>query len=380
MTDVPGSRPPRVLHITEYVKGGTATYMNTLLGEQRADVGRSLARVRVLATAQHREHIDAPDADVTTYDYPARTPGNLRLLRRAIADELSARPADVVHLHGSIVGGIARTMRLPKCEGRRPAVVYCAHGWSFLQDTSPLKKRAYTLLERLLARRTDRTVCISRDEFEGAVAAGLPKAKLDCVLNALPEDPPAAEPMSLPENVAEGEGPLWLFVGRYDRQKGLDILLPAFEGDRGAGRLACVGGAIVGGDPLAFPPRTADLGWASPGQVQWLLARCDGLVVPSRWEGFGLVAAEAMRAGRAVIAAGRGGLPEVVVDGVTGRVVETLSADAFADALRSCDGPTLRAWGEAGRTRFRERFTAARMHAELLETYERARLRGRTSS
>ena len=44
-------------------------------------------------------------------------------------------------------------------------------------------------------------------------------------------------------------------------------------------------------------------------------AAADGLVVPSRWEGFGLVAIEAMRAGTAVIASDRGALPELVEHG-----------------------------------------------------------------
>ena len=370
--------PLRVLHATEVVKGGTATYVSTLVRRQLADPG--VASVRVLATDAHREHLDVPDENVSVYEAGGRSAKAVRSLRAALKAELAGRPADVVHVHGSVTGGAVRLPPWP-AKGRRPAVVYCAHGWSFLRDSAAWKRAACRAAERLLAGRCERIVCISGDERRAALDAGLPASKLRTVHNGLPPEPPAAEPVDLPPEAAaaveaaRGRGePVYLFVGRYDDQKGLDRLLPLFAGGGVPGVALCVGEAIVGGRAVTFGPRAFDLGWATGGQVQWLLSRCDALLVPSRWEGFGLVAAEAMRAGRAVIAEDVGGLPEVVADGETGRIVNGREdwAAAWTAALREAGPDELRRWGDSGQRRFRERFTDSRMASGILGVYRQA--------
>jgi glycosyltransferase involved in cell wall biosynthesis len=75
-----------------------------------------------------------------------------------------------------------------------------------------------------------------------------------------------------------------------------------------------------------------------------------------------------------VVATAAGGIPEAVVDGVTGRLVPPRDPPALAAALGEAlaDPGRRAAWGRAGRQRFEERFTADRMveatlavHAEL---------------
>jgi len=61
----------------------------------------------------------------------------------------------------------------------------------------------------------------------------------------------------------------------------------------------------------------------------------DVVVVPSLYEGFGLAAAEAMALGAAVVASDAGGLPELINDGVTGRLARAGSADDLAAAITS---------------------------------------------
>jgi len=64
-----------------------------------------------------------------------------------------------------------------------------------------------------------------------------------------------------------------------------------------------------------------------------LMGALDVLVLPSRQEPFGTVLAEAMNAGTPVVATRVGGVAEVVVDGVTGRLVEPGDVTALADAV-----------------------------------------------
>lgn len=104
----------------------------------------------------------------------------------------------------------------------------------------------------------------------------------------------------------------------------------------------------------------------------------DAVLVPSvKPEPFGIVAIEAMAAGRAVIAANHGGLREIIVDGVTGTLIEPGSVEALATAIASYVGNTtrLRAEGNAGRERFESEFeeihyklTITKIIAELCES------------
>ncbi len=94
----------------------------------------------------------------------------------------------------------------------------------------------------------------------------------------------------------------------------------------------------------------------------------------SHMEGLGTSLLDAMAFGVPVVATAAGGIPEAVVDGVTGRLVPPRDPSALAAALvEALEDPARRAqWGRAGRQRFEERFTADRMveatlavHAEL---------------
>jgi glycosyltransferase involved in cell wall biosynthesis len=121
----------------------------------------------------------------------------------------------------------------------------------------------------------------------------------------------------------------------------------------------CIGASVVSGGPaLDLPDNVAPLGWLDEPRIMAQLAMADVVAMPSRWEGFGLVAIEAMRAGRPVVASRIGGLPEVVEEGVTGRLVPPDDPEALLAALLADTPETRRTMAEAGRARFLAHFTA----------------------
>lgn len=128
------------------------------------------------------------------------------------------------------------------------------------------------------------------------------------------------------------------FVGRVEPDKGVLDLVRAAPAIRAASdaRVVLVGGDGVGRDPAYSAAVRASgeverYGWVAGGAG--LMRHLDVLVLPSHRESAGTVLAEAMAVGTPVVATDVGGLPEVVLDGVTGRLVEPGSPAALAGAV-----------------------------------------------
>jgi L-malate glycosyltransferase len=106
----------------------------------------------------------------------------------------------------------------------------------------------------------------------------------------------------------------------------------------------------------------------------------DIFVMSSITEGLGTSLLDAMAAGKPIVATNTGGIPEVVVDGETGRLVQPRDHQAMADAIVALlKDPALRArMGAAGLARAQRRFSAERMVAQTVRVYERVALVGHT--
>jgi glycosyltransferase involved in cell wall biosynthesis len=170
-------------------------------------------------------------------------------------------------------------------------------------------------------------------------------------------------------SVEPREEPYLLFLGRLDRYtKGLDILLAEygrFAASHDGIRLLIAGDGPDGPRLRTEVARTPGLS----GRVEFLgrvggqaktdlLAQCLCVVMPSRHEGWPLVAMEAAACRKAVVGSTAPGLSDAVVDQETGLLVDTSQTGALADALgRVVDNAALRgALGYAARERAR-RFT-----------------------
>jgi glycosyltransferase involved in cell wall biosynthesis len=102
------------------------------------------------------------------------------------------------------------------------------------------------------------------------------------------------------------------------------------------------------------------------------LPRATIVAVPSRWESFGYVAAEAAAAGRAIVASLLPGLAEVVEDGVTGILTPAEDPVALGRALAELlrHPATARSMGQAGAARMAARNHPDQVAAETLDAYQ----------
>jgi glycosyltransferase involved in cell wall biosynthesis len=222
---------------------------------------------------------------------------------------------------------------------------------------------------------TRATVAISPAVAESLRRAGVPAGRVRTIWSAV--DPESLRPRRARDEVRRelGAGPsqvVLLALGALVRRKGLDVLLEALGRSARERREWDLWVAGDGPEREALERRAAEIGlapnvrflgrWADAAE---LLAACDVLVMPSRREGLGVAALEAMAAGRAVVASDVGGLGQAVVHERTGLLVAPEDADALAAALdRLVGDASLRAWlGRQGPSRIGEGFLASQMVA-----------------
>lgn len=348
----------RVLHIAETARGGVGTYLNQILPELAA-AGDGVA-MRILLPREDRFMLARIGDDaIVTWRRDGRSVRSLLRLARASWRAIRAERPQIVHLHSTFAGLVIRPLLLLArllLPGPRPRVIYSPHGWAFQTAGSRLRRRAIVWIERVLTHLADRVIVLSDAERSECIALGFAASKLRRIYNGIAEIPPPAPPA--PRGWCDDRLKV-LFVGRFDHQKGLDTLLAAASSARDRMTVRCIGASVVDGGPaLDLPDNVELLGWLDEPRILAQLALADIVAMPSRWEGFGLVAIEAMRAGLPVVATRIGGLPEVVADGVTGRLVPPDDPDALREALLRGDAAARDRMGAAGRDRFLARFTA----------------------
>lgn len=177
--------------------------------------------------------------------------------------------------------------------------------------------------------------------------------------------------------VGAGEDELVVVVAsRWNTWKGHETLLAAWDAMRRRdAHLVVLGGPPPAGGAVDVPGIVAGL--ARPGSVhvlgeqadphEWFEA-ADVVAVPSTGpEPFGLVALEAAALGVPVLASRTGGLPEIVVDQETGRLLPPGDVAAWGAALDGADQSELATFGKAARARVEERFSRAVFARSLAE-------------
>jgi glycosyltransferase involved in cell wall biosynthesis len=166
-------------------------------------------------------------------------------------------------------------------------------------------------------------------------------------------------------------GAFTLFVGDFRRDKGFDVLLAAYAGIADAPPLVLIG-KRWDETPKEFPSNVMVLGEWPNAAVMEAWRRCLFGIVPSVWpEPFGIVLLEAMAAGRPVVASRGGGIPDIVVDGVTGLLTPPGDITSLRDAIVTLlhDQPRRSAMQVAAKQRSHE-FMASSVVPRIEHVYE----------
>lgn len=280
-----------------------------------------------------------------------------RLDRRRLP--IDPRGVDWLHLHSLRLAPLALALR--DRFGLRLAVT--VH--TSLQHEKP-HCVAWCALQRRLLRSCDHLVLPSRHLAEEvAELLGTDEVPWSHVPHGVPVPSIAVDANLLSESVSplRSEGPL-VFAGRPSHAKGGDLALAVLR--RFAHR---TGGAIVAGGIRARDDRDGvhHTGWLDRARLERLFAAASLVLVPSRYEPFGLVAAEAQAVGAPILAADVGGLREVVADGGGGLRLGDHDVDTWCHTVAALlDDPARRArLARRGPRAMRRRFCPERAAKRL---------------
>ena len=352
----------KILHIGEFVRGGVATYIDELLCYQIQDT--AITDLRLLLDLRSEGIVlTLGSENIYYYNYDRQSARVLTAIFQ-IRSYIRTFQPDIVHVHSSHAGFLTR---FPYLLGfKRPKVVYCAHGWSFNMEIPSCQKRLLAFVEKTLARETDLIINVSRYEHDSACAYNLPAGKMTVICSGVRERKECAPALSL-----DNEFINLLFAGRFDKQKGLDILLQVFSKYRFEKiKLYLIGESVLGNMDINIPAEVVNLGWIDSDKIDSYYSSFDAVLIPSRWEGFGLVAVEAMRNHKPVIASRRCSLPELVTHGVNGYLFDPEDEPVLVDLLKQLDKTILRQMGQRAYEIYKERFSSQYMNSAIVNKYQ----------
>ena len=235
--------------------------------------------------------------------------------------------------------------------------------------------------------RIDRVIAPSRFMRSKLIEGGWPEGKVVALQN-FADDAILARASGVAGDVTDRESPYLLFFGRLSAEKGVDVLLRAF--DAAAPSLPRDMRLIVVGDgpdaaefrelaaSLDSAPRIEFAGYQTGDALQTYVERASLAIASSRCrENMPYSIVEAFAAGTPVVGTRIGGIPELVADGVTGFACEPGDVATMADAMvrgaeAFLDAPVYVRMQESCRAYVRENCSRDKFMDQLVELYEEA--------
>lgn len=377
------------------IYGGAGVHATELVKALRAEG----TDVQVRAFGATRD-----EADTTSYGVPAELAsanGAIQTLGTDLEIVTDVAGADVVHSHtwyanfaghlASLLHGIPHVVTAHSLEPLRPWKAEQLGGGYAV--SSYIEKTAYEGAAAVVAVSSG-----MRDDILRSYPS-LDPAKVRVIYNGIDTEAwhPVDDDAFLESVGIDPSRPSVVFVGRITRQKGLPYLLRAAEQLPADVQLILCAGAPDTPQIMAEVQELVRGLQATRDGVVWIerllprdelcaiLTAATTFVCPSVYEPLGIVNLEAMACGAAVVGTATGGIPEVVVDGVTGRLVPIeqvqdgtgtpVDPDRYVDDLARVltevvtDAETARAYGEAGRQRAVEAFSWGAIAQETAALY-----------
>ena len=256
---------------------------------------------------------------------------------------------DIVYAHSSKAGAIARVadIGMKTTEGKKNICIYNPHGWAFNIRCGRKKQMIYTAIERIAAPFCDKTICISDAEKKSALDKKICKEeKLQVIFNGVDIEEyerrkkagisvVTREVLQIPEDVF-----VVGMVGRISTQKAPEIFVTMakqVKQEISNAYFIIVGDGNQREEIEEYAEKNGLIdsllitGWIE--NALDYVDLFDVAVLLSRWEGFGLVLPEYMLSGKPIVATRVDAIPDIIIDGENGLLVDVDDAQSAAEAV-----------------------------------------------
>lgn len=332
---------------------------------------------------QHRKEVEALGIDIVLLPMQRLAGGvsDIKALR-GLRKILNEGEYDILHTHtskaallGAIIGATTRSIK----------VVNTAHNLGYIALPERWKKAIFWVYDRFISTvGIDATVTVSQIVADTARDAYLiPAKKLHVIQNGIRtakfEKPNKGQNLRK-EFIGKSNGPVIISVARLVWFKGLDTLIDAMPKvvDRhSSAKLVIVGDGELRED-LEAQVKALNLSDSvifvgERDDVPDLLAAADLFVLPSVSEGLPISLLEAMASKLPIVATRVGGIPELVIDGETGRLTKSGDVAGMSAAMLSllADTSKCKEAGNAGHARMMEQFSQSAMVVATENLYQK---------
>lgn len=332
----------KIVHVAQSA-GGVAEYLYSFLKNFNDEVYEHI----IIVSEDYRDQIERFKPYVAEiHIVPMTRDINLKSDIGAIfklKKKLKIIKPDIVYLHSSKAGALGRMALLFNFSTK---IIYNAHGWYFNAKINKKKKILFATIERLLAFKTNVIVNISESEYNSAIKYKIASSKKMVVIDngidftKFDNQKQYREETRNRYNI-KSEDIVIGVVGRLTEQKDPDTSIKAFNllhKEQKNIKLMFVGSGDLEKKVVLYAKQNnleKDIiitGWVN--NVEEYIPAFDIAILPSKWEGFGLVIIEYMACDKPIVATDVGGISNIIKANENGHLIEIENENELKNKLK----------------------------------------------
>ena len=332
----------KIVHVAQSA-GGVAEYLYMLLKNKRENNIENI----LIVSEDYKNHAKRfEELGIQIFYIPMQREISLKSDINAIfklRKLINKIKPNIVYLHSSKAGAIGRIALFFR---KKIKIIYNAHGWYFNADIGK-KAKLYATIEKLLAIRANKIVNISKAEYDSALERKIaPRNKMITISNGIDFSKFENSSISIEKirksyNIKDTDKVIGV-VGRLSEQKNPIATINAFaEICKEQDNLFCM---FIGSGELEedvkkiakennIEDKIIITGWVN--DTQNYIPALDIAVLPSKWEGFGLVILEYIACRKPIIATRVGGIENIIKDAKFAILIKPKEQKELVEAMQN---------------------------------------------
>ena len=332
----------KIIFMAQSYRGGVTEYLYMLLSKLNRDKYYSI----LLFSEEYKEQEERfKKISNKIYYIPMSRNINIKKDLKAIKETrkiFKKEKPNIVYAQSSKAGAISRIALFLNSKVKK---IYNSHGWYFNADIGNKKKKIFLIIEKILAITTNMIINISQNEYETALKNKIAPQKKMCIIEngidftKFKNNDKYREETRKEYNIKNNEILIGV-VGRLSEQKDPITSIKAFKKIHDKykkTKIMFVGDGELKEKVIEYTRQNNienDIiitDWVS--NVEKYIPAFDIAILPSKWEGFGLVLIEYMACDKPIIASNVGGIPNIITNNENGYLIEPTNIDQLAEKI-----------------------------------------------